>query len=163
MYLFSLIIISLGLLGCSSKEALVLQKSYKEQISYYKALQKTEKIQLYQDNETKIMFTATYLYKPSLENNNSLENFIIGVHYEDNSTKDYSLSLNGQKALKTQILAYTDKRLKDISFVSEWGEYSLVSFPHNEAKKEILTIQSPSYGTASLYFSKVAKYIFENK
>lgn len=165
MYLWGLVvIISLGLLGCNSKEVVALQKSHQKKASYHKALQKTEKAQLYQKNFTKVMLTATYLYTPTLDKNDTRpEVFIIGMHHDDNSTKAYTLTLNGKKSIKIQTLAYTDKRLKHLSFITQWGEYSLVSFPHSKAKKVILTLQSPTYGKTSLYFSKVAKYVLEKK
>ncbi len=150
------------LLGCTSKEEMELMESYTKKINYHKQLQKTEKTQLYENNVTKVMLTATYLYTPTLDKNDTRdESFIVGIHLEDEASEDsdYSLLLNGTAAKEIEELSVDDTRLKELSFISEWGEYYLVTFPHVKGKKITLVFESERYGKGELHFAKVAKYI----
>ncbi len=150
------------LLGCTSKEETALMESYTKKINYHKQLQKTEKIQLYENNVTKVMLTATYLYTPTPDKNDTRdEAFIVGIHLEDETSEElnYSLLLNGTEAKEVEELSVDDARLKELSFISEWGEYYLVTFPHVKSKKITLVFESEKYGKGELYFAKVAKYI----
>lgn len=53
--------------------------------TYYKTLQKTEKVLLSENNITKAILTATYLYVPTLHSKKSdaNETFIIGLYLEE--------------------------------------------------------------------------------
>lgn len=150
------------LLGCTSKEEISLMESYTHKIKYHKQLQKTEKMQLYENNVTKVMVTATYLYTPTLDKNDTRdEAFIVGIHLENEASEElnYSLLLNGKKAKEVESLSADDARLKELSFISEWGEYYLVTYPHVKSKKIRLVFKSDRYGTGVLNFAKVAKYV----
>ena len=79
------------LLGCTSKEETALMESYTKKINYHKQLQKTEKTQLYENNVTKVMMTATYLYTPTEDKNDTRdEAFIVGVHLENEALEEFS-------------------------------------------------------------------------
>lgn len=164
MFKYIMIFVSLVLLiGCASKKESALMKSYKEKINYHKKLQKTEKIQFYEDNVTKVMLTATYLYTPILDKNDTRdEKFIIGLHLEEYGAKalGHSLRLNATKAKEVKVLSQNDLELKELSFISDWGEYYLVTFSHVKGKKLTLVFESEQYGKGKLYFAKVAKYVF---
>jgi hypothetical protein len=82
-----IVLITLGFLaGCTSPKEKALMESYQKNVDYHKQLQKTEKIQLYENNLTKLVLTATYLYKPNFEKFDQRdEEFIIGLHLEDES------------------------------------------------------------------------------
>lgn len=157
------------LLGCTSKEEQELMQAYSDKINYHKYLQKTEKTQLYENNVTKVMLTATYLYAPNYEKNDTRDEvFIVGLHLADEESvypdsQEYTLTLNDQAAKEIKSLAFDDERLKDISFVSEWGSYYLVTFPHVKSKKVTLTLDSEEYGKGILHFAKVAKYVLNKK
>ena len=155
--------------GCSSKEEKILLHSYEHNNTYHKQLQKTEKIQLYEGRNTKAMLTATYL-NPTLKENNqtSDEKFIIGVHLEDEAvealqTEGYRITLNNKVAKEVRPLENNDTKLKNISFVTEWGSYYEVSFPHTQGRAFSLVFASELYGKGSLNFSKVAKYVISKK
>ena len=161
----SLLIAMVLLLGCTSKKEQELMQAYNEKIQYHKFLQKTEKTQLYEDNVTKALLTATYLYTPNYEKNDTREEvFIVGIHLEDEAseyadTQEYNLTLNNISVKEVKSLALDDERLKDVSFVSEWGSYYLVTFPHVSSKKLTLVLDSEAYGKGLLHFAKVAKYV----
>lgn len=164
----SLIAIAL-LLGCTSKEETDLMQAYSEKINYHKQLQKTEKAQLYQDGLTKALLTATYLYTPNFEKNDTRdEAFIVGVHLDDQpsgqiNTQGNTLTLNGKTAKEIKALSLDDEQLKDISFVTPWSSYYLVTFPHQSSKKITLVFESELYGKGKLHFAKVAKYVFDKE
>ena len=157
------------LLGCTSKSEKDLMEAYTAKISYHKQLQKTEKTQLYQDNETKVMLTATYLYTPSDEQNDTRDEvFIVGLHLHDEgdqniNNSEYNLTLNGQVPNEIKVLNSDDERLKELSFVTNWAEYYLVNFPHVPGKKLTLVFESERYGKGTLHFAKVAKYILSKE
>ncbi|MFK5975124.1 MAG: hypothetical protein QM493_01330 [Sulfurovum sp.] len=156
------VLMAILLLGCSKAEK-NLMAHYKKNLKYNKHLQKTEKLQLYQGNITKAMLTATYLYNPDTPKAD--EQFIIGLHLsdevdEDDNSSSYLLTLNGKKANKVETLDNNDTRLKDISFVTEWGSYYIASFPHTKSKRFNLEFDSALYGKGKLEFAKVGKYIF---
>ena len=152
-------------LGCASKEEVALMKSYTEKIKYHKQLQKTEKIQLYENNVTKVMLTATYFYTPTADKNDTRDEvFIVGIHLDEEADElGYSLFLNGSKVKELKPLRGDDTRLKELSFISEWGEYYLVTFPHVKSKKLTLIFESQAYGKGALHFAKVAKYVLTQK
>jgi len=70
--------------GCTTSREDALMQSYQKKVDYHKQLQKTEKIQLFENNVTKAVLTATYLYTPNFKKKDIRdEAFIIGVHLED--------------------------------------------------------------------------------
>ena len=153
------------LLGCTSKQEADLMQAYNEKVNYHKQLQKTEKTQLYQDNVTKAMLTATYLYTPNFENSDTRDEvFIVGLYLEDKASgkingEGNTLTLNGKRAKEIKSLSLDDERLKDLPFVTPWSSYYLVTFPHRSNKKITLVFNSDLYGKGKLHFAKVAKYV----
>lgn len=170
MVKLSILLIAIVLLiGCTSKKHEDLMKAYNEKINYHKQLQKTEKTQLYQDHETKVMLTATYLYTQNFEKNDTRDEvFIVGLHlnnesYKNLNSSEYKLTLNGQVPKEIEILHLNDERLKDLSFVTDWASYYLVTFPHESSKKITLVFESKLYGKGILNFAKVAKYVLNKE
>ncbi|MDQ7085012.1 MAG: hypothetical protein Q9M36_08785 [Sulfurovum sp.] len=137
--LFVTIIVGILLLGCSSQKEQALLKSYTEKTQYHKNLQQTESAELKLGIQRMAMLTATYLFRPNFENNDSrAEVFIIGLEFEeDNATmvfdtkslennstqvsEAYHLTLNGKNPMRIQALDSTDKRLKGLSFCHRMG------------------------------------------
>ncbi len=153
------------LLACTSKEEQALMQAYEKNKVYHKQLLKTEKTQLYEGNITQVMLTATYInekiidktYKPD-------EVFIIGISLEESEgalsdEEAYSLTINGNTPKSITALKEDDPLLKDISFVSEWRYFYLVTFPYISSKSFTLVFQSEFYGKGELRFAKVAKYV----
>lgn len=176
-FVFMIIVIPL-ILGCSSKKEDQLMEAYTQNISYHKHLQHTEKTELYEDNKSVAILTATYLYANNFEKNDTRpEKFIVGVTFENpeedvldfrkksmqNSANHYSLSLNNTYATKVEKLDFDDRRLKSISFVTEWGEYYEVTFPHINSQRFSLVFSHPIYGKGVLQFAKKAKFVYTKK
>jgi len=159
-------LISLVLLtGCSSKEEELLMQAYDKEKNYHMKLQKTEKTQLYDGQVTKAMLTATYLFEQNADKNDTRDEvFIVGIYVEDDegslfNNKRYILTLNEVAPKSTKLLKENDPLLKEISFVSEWSQFYLVTFPHTSSKSFKLIFKSDMYGKGQLHFAKVAKYI----
>ena len=150
--------------GCSSKEEEKFFNLYEKNKVYHLELQKTEKAQLYDDeNVTKALLTATYLYTPAEDQNDTCdEKFIVGLYVEDEEFggNDYNLTLNNTLPKKVKKLSRHDPLLKDLSFVSEWSTFYLFTFPHTDKKSFKLLFQSEEYGKSELNFAKKAKYVF---
>ena len=166
----------LFLIGCTTKKEDRLLKSYTEKIEYHKQLQKTEKIQLYENNETKVVLVATHIYTVNYEKKDTRDEvFIIGLDMENEDINDtvalfniqkldtskkvndekpkkkkkqkkkvpiYGLTINGKKAVSIKKLDTNDKRLENLSFVTEWGNYYLVTFKHVKNKRFSLVFNS---------------------
>jgi len=144
-------------------------EAYTQKISYHKQLQKTEKTQLYHNGQTKIMLTATYLYTPNFELNDTRDEvFIVGVHLNDKAfgkieSSEYNLTLNGELPKEIIKMNRDDERLKGLSFISDWADYYLVAFPHEQSKKITLVYEHKKYGKGILHFAKVAKYVLNKE
>lgn len=134
MIKWGLIVLSVLLfVGCSSKEEKMLMKEYKKKKSYFKILQKTEKIMLTQGNLTKAVLTAQYIKNKNAhfrdENN---ETFIIGLYLEDEEIYDIkdTFGLRKKEKKKEVLKAIYDKNAShtvqyDESNLSIPGEYRL--------------------------------------
>lgn len=170
------VMVTLLIVGCSSKEEKALLESYTKNIDYHKHLQQTEKAELYDGENSMAILTATYLYKPTFEKKDIRnELFIVGVQFENpeesimnfnrNETKsphEYTLRLQGKKAIKVVHLDSNDKRLKGLSFITDWGEYYEVTYPHT-GKRFTLTFANERLGKSTLNFAKVAKFVYTKK
>ena len=174
--LLGLIVIAL-FVGCSSKKEQALLNSYKKNIKYHKYLQQTEKAELSDANSSVAILTATYMYTPNFDKKDRREEvFIVGVQFEEpevstlnfdkksisDDVNEYTLTLNGKKATKVVRLNENNKRLKGISFITDWGEYYEVTFPHT-GKRFSLVFENKVYGKGRLNFAKVAKFVYTKK
>lgn len=164
----------LFLVACSSKKEEALLQVYTEKMDYHKHLQQTEKAVLYDANASVAILTATYLFTPTKNKNDSrTEVFVVAVQFDDaenqtlafdaKSSAEFILTLEGQNALKVKALSQSDAGLKDISFVTPWGKYYEVTFPHTAKKQFKLHFESRSHGKTEMSFSKVAKFVYTKK
>ncbi len=153
------------LAGCTSKEEKALMEAYEKKKSYHQQLQKTEKTQLYDGLITKAVLTATYLNEQNIDKEQKPdEDFIVGIYIEESEAgsfdqEGYGLTLNGNTPKSIKILKADDPLLKNISFVSEWNYFYLVTFPHVSSKSFKMVFESALYGNGELHFAKVAKYV----
>ena len=164
------------LVGCSSKEEEALLKSYTQKMDYHKHLQQTEKAELFDGDDSMAILTATYMYSPNFEKKDTREEvFIVGVQFENpeestmnfdknttNNANAYTLRLKGKKATKVVHLSENDKRLVGLSFITDWGEYYEVTYPHS-GKRFTLEFNNKIYGKSILSFAKVAKFVYTKK
>jgi len=178
--------------GCVSKEEQKLMNTFEKQKNYHKRLIKTEKVQLYEGDFTKVTLTATYLNRNSRAKEGEEdsfvnyinpfeifedkekrmpkedERFIVGLYIDDdgvdeNEAYDFDLTLNGKEPKTIKPLDKNDPRLKDISFVSEWSQFFYVVFPHVNAERFNLIFKSDRYGKGVLNFAKKAKFVYTKK
>jgi hypothetical protein len=92
----------------------------------------------------------------------------VGIYIEENEMESldhegYSLTLNGNPPKSIQTLEANDPLLKNISFISEWNYFYVVTFPHVQSKSFKLIFESDVYGKGELKFAKVAKYVLTKK
>ncbi len=163
-----IVIVAACLAGCTQKEEIVLMQEFEKHKTYHKHLSKTEKVQLYNSaGETKALLVATYLFtQVSYKKDEREEVFIVGISAEDGTKdgfmkSDYVLTLNGRPPKNIQKISYKEAKMKDISFVTEWGEYYVMAFPHVESKSFDLVFESKDYLKGVLHFAKAAKYVLE--
>ena len=79
------------------------------------------------------------------------------------NSKENNLTLNGNAAKEIKVLSMNDELLKDLSFVTPWSSYYLITFPHESSKKITLVFENASYGKGELHFAKVAKYVLNKE
>jgi len=193
MRTFMLSMAALALLvGCASKERRHLLETFEKQKNYHKKLIKTEKVQLYEGNYTRVTLTATYLNRNSRakegEEDSFLnymnpfeifedrekrmpkedERFIVGLYIDDDNIDDtqgydFTLALNGKPPKLIKRLKENDPHLKDISFVSDWNRFFYVVFPHVKAERFKMTFKSRQYGKGVLDFAKKAKFVYTKR
>ena len=178
--------------GCTSPERVKLLHTYEKEKTYHKRLIKTEKVQLYEGNLTKVTLTATYLNRNSRAKEGEKdsfinymnpfeifedrakrtpkedERFIVGIYVDDEGVDkeglyDFKLTLNHKTPKSVKALSESDPRLKDISFVAEWSQFFLVTFPHINSDRLTMEFESDQYGKGTLHFAKKAKYVYTRK
>jgi len=155
--------------ACTSSQESTLMDHYQQRKHYHKQLIKTEKVQLYDGEMTKIVVTATYLGSGEAGSGASqkTERFIVGIYTDEVRDTlrflDVTLTLNGEKPLKIVALERGDPMLEKISFQTGWYRFYLVQFPKVSAKRFDLLVESKQYGKGRLPFAKQAKYTFTQK
>jgi hypothetical protein len=94
------------------------------------------------------------------------ERFIIGLHSEEYDTDglvsgEVAFELNGKKPLRITPISPHDKRLKTLSFITDWGTYYLVVFPHASERMHLdVTFNGE---TKKMYFTKRAKFVYTKR
>ena len=158
------------LIGCTSKNEKTLLHDFKKKQQYHQNLLKTEKLEINSTNSSKIILTATYLSDPSKKKGD--ESFIIGLYSENglddqnntvSLTKYFTITLNGKKVKNLKELSKIDKRLKNLSFISDWTAVYLVQFPHIYSKKMILNFNGKNSKRGKLVFYKIPRYLLIKK
>lgn len=156
------------LAGCGSNNHLALQEKIDKEKVYCKNLQKSEKVQFYDDNVSKALFTATYLFRQTGDSDDGRdEQFVIGMFTDEEDVQgfgeEYSVSLEGTAPKSIAVLDEKSEYLKEIPVATEWSMYYLVTFPHISKKSFTLTFSSKQYGQQKMHFAKVAKYVISKK
>jgi len=155
--------------GCgSNNQQLALKEQIDQERTYYKNLQKSEKIQFYEGNVTKALFSATYLFRQISDSNDTREEkFVIGMFTDAESIDrlggEYTVTLDGIKPTSIQLLDMHSEYLQEIPVMTEWSTYYLVTFPHISQKSFHLIFTSEKYGQKQMHFAKVAKYVLTKK
>jgi len=100
-----LLVVILFYAGCASKNEKEMESSFKQVVDQGTRLQKTEKIKIVEDNETKILLTASYLNGEESLNDDKekvREKFIVGLYQSGDSNytglinPDQNLTINLQ-------------------------------------------------------------------
>ena len=141
--------------GCSFKHAF-----FKEDILEQKAIVWSQKGEIYNSLEIKASIDSTYLNQV-VSGFSDGENFIVGIHIDDDFEDEYkaglnnpayTLTLNGKKAIKVQKLDNQSELFKVVPFKKEWARYYLVKFANSNKKVLKLKLRSRDYGEKVLVF-----------
>ena len=158
---FTLFVLILFLIGCSSKPPLgALEKNMVHNLS----LANTKKGEIVNPSKTRAIVIATYLnpVKADLINSNE-ETFLVGVHVDKEFATDkkevnnplYKISLNDTgELLNIKKLKKESVYVKMVSIASRWHDYYLVTFAKREEKELKLTFENGQYKKVELSFSK---------
>ncbi len=157
--LILLVSFMLFIVGCSQKS-----KFFNEDPLAESALINTKRGELYNSLELKASLSATYLnnfidkYKDS-----KYEVFLVSIYIDKDSSdklkqginnKNYLLSLNSKKPIKSTLLDYEDDLIKVIPFRNHWSNYYLVYFEKSKDKDLKMSYKHSTYGQVDLLFSK---------
>ncbi len=123
-------------------------------------LQNTKKADIIKNQEPKVIFLATYLnnvkkYK-KLENDTFIINiFFTGINdSQDIQKNNYTLSLNGKKAINMVKLDKTNKEYKNFFLKNTWGKYYLVEFKTFKKNDKLTLKLSDNTSFAKLVFER---------
>jgi hypothetical protein len=135
--------------------------SYQNSLSKKKLI-KTQKAILYDQNQTDLILTATYINDFEHKNNDT-ERFIISISSDKTwlYNRDFIITLNELQPLGFKKLSPDNPILKLIPLKNQWKNYYLIEFDHIEDIKLFLSISDKVDRTVKLYFSKKAKYIYQ--
>lgn len=113
------VLVGVLLLGCSSKENDRLMETYSQKSHSYKMLQKTEKLQFKENNETTLLLTVSYINTQILMNDDvSDEIFLLGIYSDKKEMKslpykDFEITLKNLMTKEEKITYKKQKFLKE--------------------------------------------------
>jgi len=141
--------------GCSFKHAF-----FQEDVLEQKAIVWSQKAQLYNSLEIKASIDSTYLNQV-VSGYSEGENFIVGIHIDDDFDDDnkaglnnpaYRLTLDGKKPIKVEKLDDQSELFQVVPFKKQWSRYYLVKFANSSEKVLKLKLKSRDYGEKVLVF-----------
>lgn len=165
--LAALIVVSIVLLfgGCSTKT------NYEEALNINtlkaKYLNATEKGEILNSLQTKVVATVTYLNKVDPKKFNEGENFIAGIYYPsiqnsaineglDSPNIELFMKVDGEKIEYTSAkeVKEDDSLLSQMPLYSKWYRYYLIKFEDVDAKEFDIVIKESSFGESVMEFKK---------
>lgn len=159
----ALILMALLLLlnGCGSRNAL----GYFKKDQYFEdAMTQLQTGTIVQALQTRAVINAVYLNGVDSKTYHGDEYFFIAVYIDNDFFDDakrglfnenYSLTLNGAKALKITPLDDDNALRRSMPLAARWNEYYLVRFEESESSKMGLKLASKRYGEIILNYSQV--------
>lgn len=151
--------ISLLFISCTSKNSAF--RYFEKDDIQAKAIQNTKKIDIVKNNQTELIFWATYINNIDKKKYDlNKETFLVSVYFADSQTQDlfensYDLSLNSQKSLSIKKIDNNDINYSNLMLKNNWGNYYLVEF---EKQKDIynfkLKLFNQNANEAQLVFEK---------
>ena len=156
LYHLVVYIVLIGILSsCSFKDEKKMQNSFNKHLISQKKLQKSEKIRIFSNGETKIALTATYLngYESLTDKEErEREKFIIGMY---KSSDVYSIGLKGTEQNLTLHVQYpkTDRSLSFEEEVARRAGYDAVPITMVEIASNSTLLQNiPLVNSWSKYY-----------
>lgn len=158
MYKILLIsIISLVFTSCTNKNS-AFRYFQKENIQA-EAIQNSKKTDIVVENETKVIFWATYLNKIEKYDDFKKELFLVSLYFtnEENQNineKNYKLTLNDNSEVEFEKIDSTNKEFHPLMLKNNWGNYYLVKFDEIKDTYDLKLKLSNGVNEAQLAFEK---------
>ena len=111
--------------GCTSYRAL---KHFNKSESYSQSVKYSKKVDILENNEIKTIFYITFMNKVLKDYNDKNYNFVISIYSEEESMKDYVISLNSKTYTKFIELNNDDKIFEHVSLKNKWAKKFYFSF-----------------------------------
>lgn len=146
--------------GCSLKHAF-----FEEDLLEQKAIVWSQKGEIYNSLEIKASIDSTYLNQV-VSGYSDGENFIVGIHIDDDfdddykaglNNKNYTLTLDGKKPIKVETLNNQSELFQVVPFKKQWARYYLVKFA--DSSKEVLKLKLKS----DYYSEKVLVFLADDE
>lgn len=158
MYKILLIsIISLVFTSCTNKNS-AFRYFQKENIQA-EAIQNSKKTDIVVENETKVIFWATYLNKIEKYDDFKKELFLVSLYFANNENQDineknYKLTLNDNSEVEFEKIDSTNKEFLPLMLKNNWGNYYLVKFDEIKDTYDLKLKLSNGVNWAQLAFEK---------
>ena len=137
---FATVLSAFLLSACTSN---FLTKEFKKDEFYLKALQKTKKVDIVENNQIKNIYTATYLNKVDKKYDDKYENFIVSVFNTKTSpSSDLNITLNEKNYINYQELDKNLAIVKNIPLKNNWAKYYFIKFEKQDDKNSLTLIFS---------------------
>lgn len=142
------ILFTLLLVACAPNRAL---KHFEKEHTYAKAIQHTKKCDIVDENQLKVMFTATYLNSVDSKWNNDKESFIISVFVVDSknnrpfyNNQKYEIDLNEKKNSFLKPLSKEHILFENIPLYNAWAPYFMLKFDSidEDEHKKVISVNS---------------------
>lgn len=143
--------------ACNSTSAL---NYFEKDAQSANAIQYTKKTDLIYNKEINSLLFATYLNKVNKKyESNKLDSFVVGIHLvnkreHDFIKNDYSITLNGKKAVMITRLDENSPLVTSIPLRNNWANYYLIKFENDESQNMKILLTHPTFGMAQIDFQK---------
>ncbi|MCH9812467.1 MAG: hypothetical protein K0U47_00825 [Epsilonproteobacteria bacterium] len=154
-----LIGVVLLLTACSSKPPFLSPNLVEQSIITH-----TKKGQIYNSLEIKASISATYLNQSIKAYEKSPDEvFLVSIFIDKDSDQKerqgiynstYTLTMNGQKAIKVEPLKFKDDLIKSLPTRNRWSHYYLINFEKSDQEKLNIVFKSDEYGSVVLNYQK---------
>ena len=154
-----LLVISLFFISCTSKNNAF--KHFQKENLQAKAIQYSKKTDILINNETDVIFWATYINNIDKKIYDlDKETFLVSVYFTNSQTQDikknkYDFTLNNQNLVSIKKVEKDDKDYSKFMLKNNWGNYYLIEFDKiKDSYKLKLKLFNQTSSQAQLEFEK---------
>ncbi len=160
MRYFLAAILLLFLTGCSEKANKLTNG--KEPI-YAQHLKYTKVLKVMEEEDVKILATATYLNSVEEKWDNGKQNFIVSVYYPMGKAREYTFTLNDAAPVSVAKIEKEQQLYKNIAMRNDWIDYYLYSFENIEKIKIFKDIENEENPEEININTKSLKLVFRDE